>query len=116
MDAGSYLHTELSGCFSGRDCATDSAGGPVEDRKETIASGIDLAAAEAVELAPNRRVVGGEQLAPAAVPERGGPLFRADDGGEKGGRGHTGPVRHRARAGEGDFERRSHCTRVPAPA
>ena len=57
----------------------------VEDDQEAVADRLDLAAVEAVELAADRGVVGGEQVAPARVAEPRGVAGRADDVGEQDG-------------------------------
>ena len=58
-------------------------GAPANDDEERVADRLDLAAAEAVDLAADDRVVGHEQVAPAGVAEPGGVAGRADDVGEQ---------------------------------
>ena len=62
-------------------CAQRTAcdGAPANDDEERVADRLDLAAAEAVDLAADDRVVGHEQVAPAGVAEPGGVAGRADD-------------------------------------
>ena len=67
----------------------DCAGRPVERGEEAVAGRAHLAAAEAAELAADRRVVLLQQVAPAAVAELGGVLGRVDDVGEEDGGQHT---------------------------
>ena len=73
----------------------DGARRPVERREEPVAGRVDLAAAEALELAPDERVVPLEQVAPAPVAELRRPLGRADDVGEEHRREHAVGLGHR---------------------
>ena len=74
MDAGSDLQAKLPECVAGRFRAADGTRRPVEGCEESVAGGVHLAAAEAVELAAHGRVVGAEEVAPPAVAELSGPL------------------------------------------
>src|SRR3954451_20389741 len=62
----------------------------VEGGQERVADGLDLAPAVALDLAPDRVVVGGEQVAPAAVAQARGMPGRVDDVGEQ--HGHEPPL------------------------
>src|SRR5262249_12632109 len=77
---------ELPDRTADREGATDGARRTVEGGKEAVPGGIDLAAAEPLELAADRGVVCAEELAPAVIAEFHGPLRRADDvgGGNRG--------------------------------
>ena len=62
--------------------ASDRAGGPVERREEAVAHRLHRAAAEARQLAPDRRLDRLEHVAPAAVAQLRRALGRVDDVGE----------------------------------
>src|SRR5438132_1448229 len=51
VEAGAHLDAKLVYALDNRECAADGARGPVENRKEAIASPIDLLAAKTSELA-----------------------------------------------------------------
>src|SRR5262249_4333298 len=74
VDAGADLHAELPDRLAGRDRAADGARRTVEAREEAVASGVDLPAAKALELAPHGGVVSAQELAPAAIAKRDGAL------------------------------------------
>ena len=63
----------------------DRPGRAVEDRKEAVASGLDLAASESLELRPRRAVVGDEQGTPSLIADLGRPSCRLDEVGEEDG-------------------------------
>ena len=67
----------------------NGARGAVERREEAVTGGVDLAAAVALELAADDRVVAVEQVAPGAVAERDCAVGRPDDVGEDDGREHA---------------------------
>src|SRR5439155_24867411 len=83
VQAGSHLDSQCADSFDDRLGAADRPCRPVEAGQEAVAGGVDLAAAEADELAADELVVALEQLAPGAVAERGGWLARAGDGREE---------------------------------
>ena len=69
--------------------ATDRACRPVEDGEKAVAGGVDLAAAESRQLAPDDRVMTLQQLAPGAIPELERLSRRIDDVREQDGREHA---------------------------
>src|SRR5438067_6035212 len=83
VDAGTYVEPEQRRRVLDRAGAADRARGAVERRHEPVAGRVDLDAAEALKLTPDRLVVPLEQLAPAAVAECDGSLGRSDDVGEE---------------------------------
>src|SRR6478736_3272571 len=68
-----------------RSGAPDRPRRAVEDRKEAVASGLDLAAPESLELRPCRAIVGDEQGTPSLIAHLGSPSCRLDDVGEEDG-------------------------------
>lgn len=65
-----------------RVCATDGTDRPVEAGEESVTRGVDLLAAEARELLPDKRMVALHEVAPARIAELGELLRRADEVGE----------------------------------
>jgi hypothetical protein len=61
----------------------DGTGRPIERREEPVAGRVELAAAEAAELAADGRVMPLEQRTPARVAQQGCDPGRADDVGEE---------------------------------
>src|SRR6187431_2943747 len=83
VHAGTQLEPQRPGAFADRLGATDGARRAVERGEETVARGIDLAAAESLELAAGDAVERIEDGVPARVAELRGALGRADDVGEQ---------------------------------
>jgi IS30 family transposase len=69
VHAAAHIDSELPRGVADCACAFDRPGGTVEGGEEAVAGGFDLAAAETRELAPYRRVVSIEEVAPAAIAE-----------------------------------------------
>jgi hypothetical protein len=89
VQAGADFEAERVHDLDDRLRAVNRSGGPVEAGDEAIAGGVDLAAAEADQLAPNEFMVPFEQLAPSPVAELGRSSGRTDDVGEEHCRQHT---------------------------
>jgi hypothetical protein len=83
VHAGTDLEAEGATAAADRLGTADGAGRPVEGREKAVARGVDLAAAEALELAPGDAVEAVEQLVPARIAELCRALGRADDIGEQ---------------------------------
>ena len=85
MQPGSDLDAERRDFLSDRAGATNATRGTVESREKSVAGGFDFVAAKARQIAPDRRVMTAEQIAPASVAKCGGLLARADNVGEENG-------------------------------
>ena len=83
VQAGPCLHADRADRGADRLAAADRPGRAVEHREEAIAGGVDLAAAEALELAAHERMVTLEQAVPALVAELCRTGGGADDVGEE---------------------------------
>jgi hypothetical protein len=68
--------------------AADRPAGAVEGRQDPVAGGLDELTTELLDQPAGKVVVDLQQLAPAPVPEAGGPLGGAGDIGEQHGRQH----------------------------
>ena len=83
VKAGANLKPEwLNGIHDGTG-ALHGAGGPVEGGEEAVAGGINLAPAEANEVAPHRGVMAVQKLTPAAVAQASGFRRGTDDVGKE---------------------------------
>src|SRR5207253_6803113 len=80
--------------------APDGPSRPVEGGEEPIAGGVDLPPSEPFDQGTNSLVMGIEQFSPAAIPQRGRLLRRANDVSEQNGRKHPVEFWSRADAGE----------------
>src|SRR6202035_2358862 len=100
VDAGPDLQAESRHRVDDGTRTTDRARRTVECRQEPVACGVDLTTAEADELAPHGRMVGLEQLAPAAVAELARLLGRPDEVGEENRREHALGIGRLALAGQ----------------
>jgi hypothetical protein len=60
-------------------CTTYASCGAVKRGKDTVAGGLDLVTAEAVEIAPNRSMMIVEQITPAMIAKCSGFLGRPDN-------------------------------------
>ena len=85
VQAGAELEPEVAGAVPDGERAPNRARRPVERGEEAVAGGVDLAAAEPLELATDGGVVTAQQLRPVAVAESLQPLGRADEVGEEDG-------------------------------
>ena len=85
--------------------AADAARRSVEGGKNAVAGRLDLMAAKACEIAPDRGVMTVEEITPAAVAERGGLLGRADDVGKENRGEYPVDSDRRPRAGQKLFNR-----------
>src|SRR5262249_9813903 len=83
VEPGANVKTERVDAVAHRARAADRAGGAVERGENPVARGVDLAAPEAAELAPEDRVVPLEEIPPAAIAQGRGLLGGADDVGEE---------------------------------
>jgi hypothetical protein len=83
MEPGPDLDAERRDFLGDGAGATNAARGTVEGREKSVAGGFDFVAAKAREVAPYRRVMAAEQIAPALVAERGRLLVRADNVGQE---------------------------------
>jgi hypothetical protein len=79
MHPGPHFDAQGPRCVSDRASATHGSGGTVERGEQSVAGGVDLLAAKAVELAANERMVRLEQVAPSSVTELDGAVRRGDD-------------------------------------
>ena len=86
VDAGPHVEAELREGVADGEPAANRTRRPVEEREEAVAGGVDLLAAEAIELGSDRRIVPSEELRPRCVTELRRPLGRADEIGEEDGR------------------------------
>src|SRR5207253_75804 len=89
VKSGADLETDVADCGNDGLCAADRAGRPIKSGEEAVTGGIDLAAAEARKLVPDRGVMTVEQLSPAAIAERARTLRRPDDVCEQESHEHT---------------------------
>jgi len=64
VEAGAHLDAKLVHALDNRERAADGARRPVENRKEAVASPIDLSAAKTSELAANEAVMVADQGPP----------------------------------------------------
>src|SRR5262249_4261585 len=67
VDPCTNVDAEVTESAADRERTADGARRAVEGGKEAVAGGVDLMPAKALELAPDRRVVRAEELAPAAI-------------------------------------------------
>src|SRR5829696_6146950 len=79
VDASANLDPQLSGAVAGLARAPDRARGPVEGGQEPVPERLYLVTLVGPQGLADDRVVRRDQLAPAAIAERGGPVRRADD-------------------------------------
>ena len=82
VDADPHLDAERTDGVDDRVRAVDGDAGAGEHGDESVADGVDFAAAEPFELVADDVVVVVEQVVPPVVAERGGAFGRADDIGE----------------------------------
>src|SRR5918996_174439 len=83
VDSGADVQAEGARSLHHCTSARDRPRRPVETDEEPVPRGVDLDAAVALELAPDLRPLGREQLTPAAVAELRRPLGGADEVGEE---------------------------------
>jgi hypothetical protein len=79
METRSDLEGEGTHSVADGQCAPYGARRSVERGEEAVSGGIDLLAAEALQLAPYDGLVGGEELRPTAVSQIRRKLRRPDD-------------------------------------
>jgi hypothetical protein len=83
VDARPDLDPELANAFPDRPRCADGTRRPVQGREKAVAGRVDLAATEAVELAPDARMMLADDLAPAPVAELRRARRGIDDVGEE---------------------------------
>jgi len=86
VETGTELEPQSARSVSDRQCAPDRTGWAVEGGEEAVPRRVDLAAAEKLQLAPDRRLLSSEQFRPFAVAEITQPLGRTNEIREEDGR------------------------------